>query len=124
MTIICPKDFIVRYFVNAGVVITWSSVFFNLFNPGYYTRFEMLIFWFLYLVPIFFYTRYLWVEKSRNRIFFGIPEKLKFNLKKIEPKIYTNTSNADELKKYADLRDQGIITEEEFEAKKKKLLDL
>ena len=33
-------------------------------------------------------------------------------------------SNADELKKYADLRDQGIITEEEFQAKKKKLLDL
>ena len=33
-------------------------------------------------------------------------------------------SNADELKKYADLRDQGIITEEEFQAKKKKLLNL
>ncbi len=33
-------------------------------------------------------------------------------------------SNADELKKYADLRDQGIITEVEFQAKKKKLLDL
>ena len=33
-------------------------------------------------------------------------------------------SNADELKKYADLKDQGIITEEEFQAKKKKLLDL
>ena len=33
-------------------------------------------------------------------------------------------TNADELKKYADLKDQGIITEEEFQAKKKKLLDL
>ena len=33
-------------------------------------------------------------------------------------------SNADELKKYAELRDQGIITETEFQAKKKKLLDL
>jgi len=38
--------------------------------------------------------------------------------------IKTNLSNADELKKYANLRDQGIITEEEFQAKKKKLLDL
>ena len=38
--------------------------------------------------------------------------------------IKTDLSNADELKKYADLRDQGIITEEEFQAKKKKLLDL
>ena len=33
-------------------------------------------------------------------------------------------SEADELKKYADLRDQGIITEEEFNAKKKQILDL
>ena len=38
--------------------------------------------------------------------------------------IKPDLSNADELKKYADLRDQGIITEEEFKAKKKKLLDL
>ena len=47
----------------------------------------------------------------------------KFNFKKYEPRIYRTTSNADELKKYADLRDQGIISEEEFQAKKKKLLD-
>ena len=33
-------------------------------------------------------------------------------------------SNADELKKYADLKDQGIITEEEFQAKKKQILGL
>ena len=38
--------------------------------------------------------------------------------------IKPDLSNADELKKYADLRDQGIITDEEFQAKKKKLLDL
>jgi hypothetical protein len=34
------------------------------------------------------------------------------------------TSEADELEKLAGLRDQGVITEEEFEAKKKQLLDL
>ena len=44
--------------------------------------------------------------------------------KKFEPRIYTTKSNADEIKKYALLRDQGIITEEEFQSKKKKLLDL
>ena len=33
-------------------------------------------------------------------------------------------SNADELKKYKDLLDQGIITQEEFDAKKKQLLGL
>lgn len=35
-----------------------------------------------------------------------------------------NTSNADELEKYKDLYDRGIITEEEFTAKKKQLLGL
>jgi len=34
------------------------------------------------------------------------------------------TSAADELEKFARLRDQGIITEEEFEAKKKQILGL
>lgn len=33
-------------------------------------------------------------------------------------------SNADELKKYKDLLDSGVITEEEFEVKKKQLLGL
>jgi hypothetical protein len=33
-------------------------------------------------------------------------------------------SPADELEKLAELRDQGVITEEEFEAKKKQVLDL
>ena len=43
---------------------------------------------------------------------------------KFESRKYINISDADELKKYSDLKDQGIITEEEFQAKKKKLLDL
>ena len=76
------------------------------------------------LIPWFLITRYIWFEKSRNRIFYGLFDKFKINFKKFEPRIYTTTSNADELKKYAELRDQGIITEEEFQSKKKKLLDL
>jgi len=38
--------------------------------------------------------------------------------------IVTATSSADELKKYKDLLDSGIITQEEFDAKKKQLLGL
>ena len=38
--------------------------------------------------------------------------------------IVQNTSPADELKKYKDLLDQGIISQEEYDAKKKQLLDL
>lgn len=35
-----------------------------------------------------------------------------------------NVSNAEELGKYKDLLDKGVITQEEFEAKKKQLLEL
>lgn len=35
-----------------------------------------------------------------------------------------NNSNADELKKYKELLDSGVITQEEFDAKKKQLLGL
>ncbi len=76
-----------------------------------------------FLVPIFFATRYIWFEKSRHRIFYGLIDKLK-SIKNYEPRIYTTTSNADEIKKYAELKDQGIITEEEFQAKKKQILGL
>lgn len=38
--------------------------------------------------------------------------------------IIMNTSSADEIKKYKDLLDEGIISQEEFDAKKKQLLGL
>ena len=37
---------------------------------------------------------------------------------------YTSNSNADELKKFKELLDSGIITQEEFDAKKKQILGL
>lgn len=39
-------------------------------------------------------------------------------------KTYSQTGQADEIKKYKDLLDSGIITQEEFDAKKKQLLGL
>ena len=39
-------------------------------------------------------------------------------------KVIQESSTADELKKFADLKEQGIITEEEFNTKKKELLGL
>tara|TARA_B100000212_G_scaffold313290_1_gene266094 strand:- start:50 stop:256 length:207 start_codon:yes stop_codon:yes gene_type:complete len=68
---------------------------------------------------MFLISRYIRFQKSRDRIFYGLFNKFK----NFEPRIYTITSNADELKKYAELRDQGIIKEEEFQSKKKKQLD-
>ena len=50
--------------------------------------------------------------------------KLISNRNKKNASINVPQSNADELKKYKDLLDQGIITQEEFDAKKKQLLGL
>ena len=96
---------------------TWTDLM-SIIKIGSYYPVPILI----CFLPMFFITRYIWFEKSRNRIFYGLFDKL--NFKKFEPRIYTTTSNADELKKYAELRDKGVITDEEFQSKKKKLLDL
>lgn len=41
-----------------------------------------------------------------------------------EPVLNMNSSNADELKKFKELLDSGVITQEEFDTKKKQLLGL
>ena len=46
------------------------------------------------------------------------------NTAKTESKSYTGSSNMDDLLKLKNLLDQGIITQEEFDAKKKQLLGL
>ena len=131
-----PKNKFLRLLINVVLIVVWigsyvivdgqllwkSAFWYNL--TGAITIGGILIMPFIIvLIPIFFTTRYIWFEKSRNRIFYGLFDKLK-TIRKFEPRIYTTTSNAEELKKYAELRDQGIITEEEFQAKKKQLLDL
>ena len=128
-----PKNKFLRLLINVVLIVVWigsyvivdgqllwkSAFWYNL--TGAITIGGILIMPFIIvLIPIFFTTRYIWFEKSRNRIFYGLFNKFR----KFQPRIYTTTSNADELKKYAELRDQGIITEEEFQSKKKKLLDL
>lgn len=46
------------------------------------------------------------------------------NSKKLEKQPKTAINNADELRKFKELLDSGIISQEEFEAKKKQLLGL
>ena len=136
-----PKNKLFRLLINVVLIVAYyfvySAITFELMLSRFDDYWYLLTNWLgawgnlvldlsIFLLPIFFITRYIWFEKSRNRTFYGLFDKFNFNvdLKKLEPRIYTNTSNADELKKYSDLKDQGIITEEEFQAKKKKLLDL
>ena len=131
-----PKNKFLRLLINLLLIFVWFLIYFYIagllmFNSLWISFMTLIRIKGLNFVPIsicfvptFFITRYIWFEKSRNRIFYGLFDKFKINFKKFEPRIYTTTSNADELKKYSDLKDQGIITEEEFKAKKKKLLDL
>ena len=67
--------------------------------------------------------------KNRNEIHEAISKLLMDRQNKKAPEITTikqeiPQSNADELKKFKELLDSGIITQEEFEAKKKQLLGL
>ena len=135
--LLLPKNKFLRLLINVVLIIGWFYTYFLIdvniiwkIDAWYELIYSLNFFGIkilpilILLIPTFFITRYIWFEKSRNRIFYGLFNKLNFNLKKFEPRIYTTTSNADELKKYAKLRDKSIITEEEFQAKKKKLLDL
>ena len=53
-------------------------------------------------------------------------QKMKEALEKVESptNIIQPSSDADELMKYAQLKEQGIITQEEFDSKKKQILGL
>ena len=124
-----PKNKFLRLIVNVSFLSIWTLIFikflesnsYSLFN-SYLNYLEIII---LYLISTSFLIILIF---KREEIFDRTKKIIKKNLlsklKKFEPKIYITTSNADELKKYAELRDQGIITEEEFQSKKSKLLDL
>ena len=126
-----PKNKFIRLLINIALIIVWfalgsffdgqvlqskliNTIFF--FFSGVMVNFDVYLnvgqtfYKFIEVIikfsPIILFTWFFWNEN------------IKLRLRK-----YTTTSNADELKKYADLKDQGIITEVEFQAKKKKLLD-
>ena len=66
-----------------------------------------------------------WLLINKTEIHNAISELL-INQQKTEAKttVEVKSSNADELKKYKELFDSGVITQEEFDAKKKQLLGL
>ncbi|CAK7002269.1 DUF4429 domain-containing protein [Tissierella sp.] len=62
-------------------------------------------------------------KKKDNDIAMQIKSKIEeLQQKEINPT--SNTSNAEEIRKYKELFDEGIITEEEFDKKKKELLGI
>ena len=71
-----------------------------------------------------------WLLNNRNDVF-DVISNLLIERQSKEKTITTTTikqeipqSNADELKKFKELLDMGVITQDEFEAKKKQLLNL
>ncbi len=66
-----------------------------------------------------------WLLNNREEVFQSISDVLaKLQNEKDTPVVVTNNSNVDEFKKYKELLDSGIITQEEFDIKKKQLLGL
>lgn len=65
-----------------------------------------------------------WLIKNRDEIFSSITNLLIDRQNNKANSNQSNTNTADELKKYKDLLDAGVITQGEFDAKKKELLGL
>ena len=83
-------------------------------------------FWACFLLWIVFFPMYL-IKRSSNttsvkptltRIVEQVSEPLRQNQNTMPASI------ADELRKFADLKEQGLITQDEYEAQRKKLLGL
>ena len=128
------------FWVNNNKVL--NQFFWNLYQSPFFN----IIVWTLVLGPILFITQLFWLENGFRVIRGTANTFIKAGLTKKDIKrrvkstanylsesrkvlsksrrVKSNISEADELKKYAELRDQGIITEEEFQDKKKILLDL
>ena len=118
-----PKNKFLRLIVNVSFLSIWNFIFLKFLESYSYLNYLEIII--LYLSTTLFLIILIFKrEEIFDRTKKIIKKNLLSNLKKFEPRIYTTKSNADEIKKYALLRDQGIITEEEFQSKKKKLLDL
>ena len=73
---------------------------------------------------------HFWSLKNRNEVFDELSNILRSfqnqnnNDSDSEKTVIQQSSSADELKKFKDLLDTGVITQEEFDAKKKQLLGL
>lgn len=75
-------------------------------------------------IPFAFRLNRYWLQMLLEHDYAMLPEEEKAKLKNDEKEINSGISFADEIKKYKELLDSGIITQEEFNTKKKQLLDL
>ncbi len=132
--LLVPKNILTRLVLNIGFVVIWNGV--CILISDYIRDFHWWLkmsplyvpfMWTVFLPPILFITFILWYKNIKDipNTFIKAKKETTRRLKSTTKYLSkSNISDADELKKYADLRDQGVITEEEFQAKKRQLLDL
>lgn len=65
-----------------------------------------------------------WLLTNQKEVYQSLSDLLKERQGQTVNASSSHTGNADELKKYKELLDSGVITQDEFEAKKKQLLGL
>lgn len=100
-------------FISANWTLLLSTIGENMDSSGFPTGlFELFLF--LTIVVAFAKRSPLIVNSQNNNQ--GTTQPIVNNIQK--------STSADELKKYKELLDSGVITQEEFEAKKKQLLNL
>ena len=66
---------------------------------------------------------HFWLIENRDEVYNALNELLS-NIQTTSPQNGDSSNSADELKKFKELLDDGIITQEEFDAKKKQILGL
>jgi len=66
----------------------------------------------------------LWLLENKDELFSAITNLLLERQKGKTTIVSEKSDSVDEIKKYKELLDSGIITQEEFDAKKKELLGL
>ena len=98
-----PKNKFLRLIINIGLIFVW--IFLSR-NPLFYVQNKIILYFELYsydffksiykifinifhYLPMFFITRFIWFEKSRNRIFYGLFDKLKYLQRKISQVSFT-----------------------------------
>ena len=106
--------------VQLILFIVYSIMVFNTINYTATRRYEYTPGDFFYIIVIVLFV--IIILSFANNI---ISKKVKANTTEVAT-VSKNSeiSNADELKQYKDLFDSGVITQEEFDAKKKQLLGL
>ena len=110
-------DYVVVLIIAAGLGCIPASI---AKNKGYSFGLWWFYGWMLFIIALI----HACVLPDKNARQTPIYQYNQYNSTPYAPRTTPRQSAADELKKYKELLDQGVITEDEFQAKKEQLLRL